>query len=147
MYNFLEKYKPAVNKYFLFLPAGLLWLFAGIMLDYKAYYWLWDYSGDNTFIYVLLGFLLSMIIHHFGFLKIVDKNIKRIIPLEGNQCAFSFISAKSYFLIIIMIILGTLMRHSSIPKYYLSIIYIGIGTALILSSIRYFRYFKKFIHQ
>jgi hypothetical protein len=47
---------------------------------------------------------------------------------------------KSYLIVAVMVTMGIMLRHSSIPKQYLSIMYIGIGTALILSSIRYFRY-------
>jgi len=60
--------------------------------------------------------------------------------MEGRRCIFSFIPWKSYILIIIMIAIGFLLRHSPIPKLYLAVLYTGIGTALILSSVRYLRY-------
>jgi energy-converting hydrogenase Eha subunit C len=46
---------------------------------------------------------------------------------------------KSYIIVVVMVTMGTLLRHSAIPKIYLSILYIGIGLSLVLSSIRYLR--------
>jgi len=59
--------------------------------------------------------------------------------MEGKKCAFSFMTWKSYMIVAVMVTMGTLLRHSAIPKTYLSILYIGIGLSLILSSIRYLR--------
>ena len=75
------------------------------------------------------------------YLKIVDKNIERILPMVDKKCLFSFITWKSYLIIIVMVAMGSLLRHSAIPKHYLAILYTGIGLALILSSLRYLRVF------
>ena len=81
----------------------------------------------------------ALFIHHLGFLKIVDKNVNRILPMEREKSIFSFIPWKSYITVVFMIALGALLRQSSIPKHYLAVVYISIGLALILSSVRYFR--------
>lgn len=138
MKQLLQKLNPAVPKFVLFLIAGAMWSSVGIMLDTLPVQWLKNYQGQ-VWVFVVSGLLLAFIIHHFGFLKIVNKNIKRITELPEKACVFSFISWKSYLIIIIMITLGITLRHSTIPKQFLSIIYIGIGTALFLSSIRYYR--------
>ena len=109
------------------------------MLDGLSYSWLTLEKGDKALLAAGSGFLLALLIHHFGFLRIVDKNLGRILPMEGRRCVFSFMPWKSYLLIACMIIMGIGLRHSPIPKAYLSVLYIGIGTALILSSIRYLR--------
>jgi hypothetical protein len=44
-------------------------------------------------------------------------------------------------IIIVMVTMGTSLRHSAIPQQYLAILYTGIGLALILSSLRYIRAF------
>jgi hypothetical protein len=72
-------------------------------------------------------------------LKIVDKNLGRILSMEGKRCAFSFLTWKSYVMVALMIAMGAVLRHSPIPKPYLAMLYIGIGLALVLSSIRYLR--------
>lgn len=132
------KFKPAVPKKFLLVIAGAMWCCVGIMLISMAIHWLYIYPG-NPWLFVIPGIFIALIIHHFGFLKIVDKNLGRISRLPGKPCVFSFISWKSYLLIIIMVTMGVTLRHSAIQKQYLSVIYMGIGLALFLSSIRYFR--------
>jgi hypothetical protein len=137
-----ERYKPAVPKKLLLVIAGIMWCCVGIMLTLMAVQWLKLYEG-NKWLFAIPGFIAALIIHHFGFLKIVDKNLGRISHLPGNPCIFSFISWKSYLIIIVMITMGISLRHSAIPKEYLSVIYLSIGLALFLSSIRYFRKFIK----
>ncbi len=133
----LERWKPGVSKNILLLIAGLLWVFIGIFLNSLSYSWLKDKEIKTIIVMGIAGIFLSVLIHLFGFLKIVNKNILRIIPLEGKRCLFSFFPWRSYVLISIMIISGSFIRHSAIPKVYLSVLYTGIGGAMILSGSKY----------
>ncbi len=139
----LEKYKPAVKRNFLLLIAGIVWECVGIMLLILAFSWLSASSNTNIHVIVGAGVVFALLAHHFGFLRIADKNLNRILPMDEKKCLFSFISWKSYLVIVVMISMGVLLRHSTIPKKHLAILYIGIGLALILSSIRYMRFFYK----
>lgn len=134
-----ENLKPAVKKPVLLFLSGTMWLCVGIMLNTFATHWLLDYGNSTSYLFAGIGFLLALTIHHFGFLKVADKNLGRIDLLSERPCVFSFMSWKSYIMVAVMVSLGITLRHSSIPKQYLAIIYIGIGLALMLSSIRYFR--------
>jgi hypothetical protein len=134
-----NKFKPAVKKPFLLLLSGTMWFAVGIMLNLYAYHWLIAFRSNNPYIFASIGFVVALVIHHFGFLKLADKNLGRISYMKDNPCVFSFMSWKSYIIVIVMISMGITLRHSSIPKQYLSVLYIGIGLALVLSSIRYFR--------
>ena len=134
------RWKPGVPRQVLLLMAGLLWTGTGIMLDSLSFHWLQVEKLHSALTALLIGFLAALLIHHLGFLRIVDKNLGRILPMEGRRCLFSFMPWKSYLLISLMISLGILLRHSPVPKLYLSVLYTAIGTALILSSIRYLRY-------
>ena len=135
-----EKWKPGVPKSILLLIAGIVWIGMGILLDGIAYAWL---KGENPVYAVwasIIGFAGGLVIHHFGFLHVVDKNLGRILPMKGKRCVFAFMPWKSYLLVMVMMLTGVLLRHSPLPKLYLAVVYAGIGTALILSSIRYLRY-------
>jgi len=136
--SFKEKCKPAISKKALLVIAGVMWCCVGVILTGMAANWLYFYKGSPR-LFAVTGLFIALIVHHFGFLKVVDKNLGRISQLPQKPCAFSFISFKSYILIIVMISMGIALRHSSLPKQYLSIVYIGIGVALFLSSIRYFK--------
>lgn len=135
----MTKIKPAVNKRVLLFLAGLMWLIVGTMLLYLSFSWLNASHAHSAFLFAGIGVMVALVVHHFGFLKIVDKNLGRILPLEGSKCVFAFMTWKSYIIVAIMVAMGTFLRQSPIPKPYLSIIYIGIGLALLLSSIRYLR--------
>lgn len=136
----LDKLNPAVDRKYLILLAGIMWCGVGIMLMIFALTWLRHFHGAHQYLFYAAGFLLAMPVHHFGFLKIADKNLNRLLQITGKKSLFAFITWKSYLTIIIMVFLGITLRHSSIPKQYLSIIYNGIGLALFLSGIRYLRH-------
>ncbi len=133
----------STTKNVLLFIAGFVWLCVGTMLLSLAFSWLSAIFNINIYLFVCAGVLLALFAHHFGFLKIADKNLQRIFSMKGKQCLLTFIPWKSYLIIAIMVLLGLILRHSAIPKQYLAILYIGIGLALILSSLRYFRVFLK----
>ncbi len=139
----LKKYKPAVPKAVLLFLAGGLWFGVGCMLVLMAVSWLREAVDVNRALFAGAGVVLGLLIHAFGFSKIADKNLGRILPSDGKKCVFSFMPWKSYLLIPVMIALGILLRHSALPKHYLAVLYIAIGLALALSSVRYMRYFLK----
>jgi hypothetical protein len=130
---------PAVDKRVLLFLAGTMWILVGIYLLRLAWGWLFSPVVNSAFIYVVAGVIAALMVHHFGFLRVVDRNLGRILPMEGKRCVFSFMSWKSYVLVATMIAIGTALRHSAIPKPWLSVVYITIGLSLCLSSIRYLR--------
>ena len=134
-----ERFKPGVDRSVLLLVAGFLWICVGAMLLTFSYSWLHAPQAGGSLVFAGAGVLLALVIHHFGFLRVVDKNLGRILPMEGKRCLFSFMSWQSYLIVPVMVLMGLLLRHSPIPKPYLSILYTGIGLALILSSVRYLR--------
>jgi hypothetical protein len=141
----LNKFTLLVDKKVLIILPGIMWCGVGIMLISFAVSWLSPYPGKEELFYFIAGFLAAMPIHHFGFLKIVDKNLKRLLPLTEKKSVFSFMTLKSYLTVLVMVAMGITLRHSSFPKRYLSVLYNGIGLALFLSGIRYFRFFFKLL--
>lgn len=141
----LRKFTPLVDKSILVLLAGLMWCGVGVMLIRYAVSWLSSFSDKEQLIFYSVGFLAAMPIHHFGFLRIADKNLNRVLTLTEKKSLFSFMTWKSYLIVLIMVSMGIALRHSSIPKRFLSILYNGIGLALFLSGIRYFRFFFKLL--
>jgi len=137
----IRRFTPLADKRLLVFLAGLMWCGVGIMLVRFAILWLSHCNGKVQIPFYTAGFLVAMPIHHFGFLKIADKNLSRLLPLTEKRCLFSFMTWKSYIIVLIMVSMGITLRHSSIPKKDLSILYNGIGLALFLSGIRYFRFF------
>lgn len=139
MHGILNKMKPAAGTSVLIFLSAAMWLCVGYMLVSMAYSWLRQVDFNTSVLLALTGILAALIIHHFGFLRVVDKNLARILPMQGKRCLFAFMSWKSYLNVVLMIAMGILLRHSPIPKPYLAVLYIAIGLALALSSIRYLR--------
>lgn len=141
----IKKFTPVVDKKVLVLLAGTMWCGVGIMLISFAVSWLSFYSGREEVLFFSAGFLVAMPVHHFGFLRIADKNLNRLLALTKKRCVLAFMTWKSYLIVLVMMSMGIALRHSAIPKRYLSVLYNGIGLALFLSGIRYLRFFYKLL--
>jgi hypothetical protein len=141
----LERIRPAVDKKVLIFIAGFLWLCTGIMLMTLAITWLSRISTEEEVLYLSAGCLIAMPVHRFGFMKIVNKNLNRLLPVTDKKCVFSFMTWRSYLIIPVMASMGYALRHSGFPKQYISVIYSAIGLALFLSGISYFRYFIRLL--
>ncbi len=137
----MKKFDPAVNKRLLIALSGITWSVVGIILCNLAIGWLLQTAARNRIWLGAAGIILALLIHHFGFLRLVDRNIDRIQSQKDKVCVFAFQAWKSYLIVVIMVGIGITLRHSSLPKPYLSVVYIGFGGAMILSSLRYFRVF------
>jgi cytochrome c biogenesis protein CcdA len=134
-----DKYKPAVTRATLLFLAGFVWVCVGVMLLVLATLWLSTLSVKQIYLFTGAGVLLALLAHRFLFVRIVDRNLKRILPIDEKTCLFAFIPWKSYLIILVMISMGVTLRHSAVPKPYLATLYIGMGLALVLSSMRYLR--------
>ena len=110
----IDKYKPAVATPLLLFLAALVWDCAGIMLLLLAFSWLSTATRVEAYLYAGAGILLALLVHHFGFLKIVDKNLERILQMNGKKCLFAFIPWKSYLIVAVMIAMGAGLRHSPV---------------------------------
>jgi hypothetical protein len=137
----INRFTPAINSSFLFILAGVLWFSVGIMLCNFAYHWLLNYEGKYIIFFLIAGVILAILFTLFKFKKFANKNIERIKAKGLKSCFFSFMSWQTYIMVVIMMSMGIILRHSSLPKEYLSILYIGIGGALFLSSFIYFNYY------
>jgi hypothetical protein len=137
----LTQYRPAVNKAWLYLSAGMLWTAVGIMLLNLAVGWLKPLDLPAAMPYVLGGLLLALAFTLL-FSKLASKNVERIESLGGDKmCIFAFQAWSSYPLIIFMILLGITLRHYMVvPRPVLAIVYAGVGGGLCLSSLRYYRH-------
>ena len=82
----MEKWKPGVSRNVLLLIAGILWLGIGITLDGLSWSWLKIEQPTSALLSAMTGFVCALVIHHFGFLRIVDRNLGRILPMEGKRC-------------------------------------------------------------
>ena len=135
----LQRLNPAVTIHWHLALAGLIWGVVGAMLCRLALSWLASVRFDLAMTLEAFGLLLALIAYWFGFSKIARKNITRLNGISGKTCIFSFQTWKSYLTIAVMIVLGILVRRSSIAREYLSVVYNTIGGALFLGGLQYYR--------
>lgn len=140
MDDILIQCRPAVDKSWLHLAAGLLWTAVGIMLLNLAVGWLMPLGVPRVLPFVFAGALLAIAFYFFTFSRLACKNVGRIEKMSAEKpCIFAFQAWKSYPLILFMIALGITLRHfTPLPKPFLAIVYAGVGGGLFMSSLRYY---------
>lgn len=111
--------------------AALLWTCIGLMLMWR---------GGNAVIGTDKEWLLliALLVGTFKSLKVLDriaiKNMNRILAQEEYSCLGGIYSWKTWLLIAGMIVLGRLLRASSLPVWLVGLIYVTVGWSLFLSS-------------
>ncbi|RKX22105.1 MAG: hypothetical protein DRP35_02780 [Candidatus Zixiibacteriota bacterium] len=131
--------KPSISRNLVIKGAGLFWVIGGLFLIYRSYSIIPNVH-KSIIVLSLIAITLSSLKSWLLFSRIVNKNIKRIENLAPNKkeiCLFAFQSIESYFLIIIMIILGVYIREINLSADILFVLYLAIGLALIISSRKY----------
>jgi len=131
---------PSAHRETLVLVAGIVWSLVGLTIVSVAVAWLVS-SPHDVLLIVLGGAVAGYVIHRFGFSHLARSNLVRIYaqaPQKDKVCVFAFQNIRSYFLVVIMMLLGYGLRHSGIPKTYLAPIYLAIGLALTFSSLLYY---------
>lgn len=86
----------------------------------------WSWIGGAIIIGALKG--------QFIFVRNAKKNIKRIIQRGDGKCLGGFISWKNWLLVISMILMGKILRLSSLPEVLIWDVYVAVGFALLISS-------------
>ncbi|MFZ0132325.1 MAG: hypothetical protein WAK95_07270 [Desulfobacterales bacterium] len=134
----LNRLKPAVPKYALMAMAGLLWTTVGLGLCRLGYKWVSLLPGTRSLPIGIAGGVLAVMTYRTSFSAVAAKNIERLCRLPDRGCLFAFQAWRSYLIIVFMIGLGVVLRHSPVPKALLAVLYFAIGGALIMGSFRYY---------
>ena len=140
-HNRFSRLMPSVPRHISVFIAGFMWFWVGIMLLSFVYIWMHRRGIAHPLLFPAIGAFLALFIHQFGFTKIVNKNIQRIHNLPERHPLWAFMSRRSYVLVAVMVTMGSILRHSPLPKSYLAVPYTSMGLALLLSSFRYWKYF------
>lgn len=133
--------EPAVSRRTLVRTAALLWTAAGVVLIARAVFWLPE-AGYWAILIAAVTIGVGLLKGWLVFSRIARKNIKRIAELAPHKdkiCIFAFQAMQSYLIVVAMIVLGILLRLSPLPRIWLAAIYFAIGTALIVSSLVYWK--------
>jgi hypothetical protein len=127
----LKRFKPGVPVRAHRIFAASIWTVVGILLMFRGGAFL--VSGDAVWLIavaVLVGTGKSFLMLD----KSARKNINRLAGLEDGACLGGVYSVKMWGLVACMILLGRLLRSSSLPVEVIGVIYVAIGWALFFSS-------------
>jgi hypothetical protein len=138
----LVELKPAVPKHWLIAIAGMVWAAAGIMLARLAWSWLRAMPPLQAGGLLAAGLVLAVVLHRFMLRRLARRNMVRIGNYADKGCLFAFQAWRSYFMILLMIAMGSFLRHTAIPRVYLALLYTAMGGALIFSSLGYFSHLR-----
>ncbi|UTC43934.1 hypothetical protein [Treponema sp. OMZ 857] len=132
----------AIPKNYLVLIAGILWIFAGIMVFKTGAPILF---GMQSLIAFIVSIGIFLIFYLIIFRKLVFKHIKRIKETMDERGYFwQFFDLKSYIIMFVMMTGGTFVRKLNLaPNYVIGILYSGIGFALFSCGTRFIAAFVK----
>lgn len=136
--DLVTRWKPSVDRFWLLLLAGVMWSAVGLGLCFIACHWLSSLTWPENLLTALGGFVCGVLVYAMGFRRIVRHNVARILDKPERVCVFAFQAWRSYALIVVMMLLGWMLRHSRLPLLVLSAVYLAIGTGLALASAHYY---------
>jgi hypothetical protein len=137
----LKRFTPGVDKRVHLLLSAVLWTAVGMWLLVRGGLWL--RSADALWLIIpalLLGSAKSLLILD----RTAEKGIQRILRFNGTACVGAVYSIRTWLLVMAMMAMGYLLRHSGTPKPVLGALYITIGWALVLSSRHAWRLRRQF---
>lgn len=141
MNKILDSCKPSVRRYWLIFAAGVVWLAVGVGLIAAACFWLY-HNTTWPLSLAAVSILMGLLVYSFLFSRIVRKNLARIGAKPETACLFGFQGLRSYFLVLIMMLMGYAVRHLPVPRDIAAVVYFTMGSALLLGSLLYFRKFS-----
>ena len=129
----INQLKPGVKWRTLLLASALLWTLIGIMLLTRGVLRLNNVMTGRSIILVgafVIGTLKSRLILD----RSAQKGVERILTFNDGTCLGAVYSVRTWILVLCMMVLGVILRNSSLPDTALSFFYLIIGWALLLSS-------------
>jgi hypothetical protein len=127
----LARLKPGAPQRVHIFLAALLWTGVGLMLITRGLFWL---TGSGLLWLALPAVALGTAKSILALDKAARKSLDRISRLADGTCLGAVYSIKTWMLVLVMMVSGYALRHSSLPHALLGFVYMTIGWALLFSS-------------
>ncbi len=136
------KQKSSIPNKYLILIAGVVWMFAGIMVIKTGLPFF--INQVRSVISDLLAASVFSIFYFFIFSKLVEKHTIRISKDNRKKMfVMEFFDKKSYLIMVIMILGGiTIRKFGLLPAFFIGFFYVGIGLALFSCGMKFVCNFK-----
>ena len=136
--------KYGVNRRFLLITAGLVWIIAGANILHIGIV-TWHQTSEAWLFKVGEATVVFLLFFVFVFRKLYFKHTERIERKKDERnCPFSFFDVKGWIVMAAMIALGVTVRvFHLLPDSFISVFYTGLSLALIFTGILFIRYWWK----
>lgn len=133
--------KYGVNRSFLLITAGIVWIFAGCNI-LRIGIITWTSSSQDWLFKVCEAIVVFLLFFIFVFKRLYNKHTQRIEQKKADKnCPFSFFDVKGWIVMTFMITMGITIRvFKLLPDTFISVFYTGLSLALIATGILFIRY-------
>jgi hypothetical protein len=129
-YN-LSQLKPGASRSAHLFVAAIVWTSVGLLLLLRGSVWLY---GVGQLWIILPAIFIGTIKALYMLDRAANKNITRIVAGKNGKCLGAVYSWKTWLLVLLMMGMGYLLRHSTLPKEFLGLLYVSIGWGLLFAS-------------
>lgn len=136
--------KLSINKNYLILIAGLVWVVAGSMVMKIGLPLFLKLTPKNKWL-PFLGIIVFLIFYFLVFSKLVNKHVARIRIYPTEKMPFwYFFDLSSYIIMLVMMSGGIVLRvEHLIPEKFIAFFYSGLGVGLFFCGTRFLNAFYR----
>lgn len=138
----VERFKPAASIRSRLLVAALLWTLVGSGLFVAGVSWTLAGQGGWGWAGMALGLAVGWLKGRYLLAGRAAANARRIVAAGENRCLGGVFEWSAWVIVLAMIGLGYLLRHSDVPRLWIGVIYVAVGSALILASVGTWRHWR-----
>lgn len=117
--------------------AGIIWLIAGFnVCRIGVVSWM---RVGHVSVPMAVGCLATLLLFSRMFVKMVFKNVQRIMCISADKRrVWDIMPLRSYLIMAFMIMFGVLLRScAAVPPSFIAPFYVGLGSALLLAGAVY----------
>lgn len=130
----LARLKPGVSIRTLLFLSAFLWSVIGALLLGKGLYRL-HLAHSHWPLFLVTAAIAAGTLKSFLILdRAATQGINRILTFRDGTCLGAVYSVKTWILVLCMMTVGVILRHSPLPMLLLCYMYLMVGWALIWSS-------------
>ena len=131
----LDRFKPAASIRSRLLLAALMWTLVGAGLFAAGVRWSVVGEGGRGWAGLALALALGWLKGRYILSARAAVNARRIVAAGEDRCLGGFFDWSTWSLVLAMIGLGYVLRHSEVPRLWIGVIYATVGSALVLASL------------
>jgi hypothetical protein len=138
----LERFKPAASIRSRLLLAALTWTLVGGGLFAAGFRWTVVDEGSRGWAGLALAVALGWLKARYILSGRAAVNVRRIVAAGEGRCLGGVFEWSAWLLVLAMIGLGYVLRHSEVSRLWIGVIYAAVGSGLVLASVGTWRHWR-----